>query len=71
MLHSLTYKMSIESLLLENVGKMIPEMEKQALLIRPIRICTIELWGQTWGGFLSVLSKALFFCDEKYSGFGK
>lgn len=68
---TLTYKMSIESLLLENVGKMISEMEKQALLIRLIRICTIELWGQTQGDISSVLFKALFFCDEKYSGFGK
>lgn len=67
---TLTYKMSVESLLLENVGKMISEMEKQALT-RLIRICTMELWGQTWGDVLSVLFKALLFCDEKYSGFGK
>lgn len=36
--------MPTESLLLGNVGKVIPEMEKQDLAIRLIRIRTIELW---------------------------
>lgn len=41
---------------LDNVGKMIPEMEKQAPLIRLIRVCPRELWvrgGETL--FLSFL----------------
>lgn len=26
--------------------------------------------GQTWGDILSVLSKVLFFCDERHTAFG-
>lgn len=40
--------MPIDSLLLGNVGKVIPEMEKQDLAIRMIRIRTIELWVRHW-----------------------
>lgn len=57
--------MSIALLLLENVGKMIPEMEIKALLVRLIKICTIELWvshGETL---------FQFFCGEKHNTSGK